>query len=126
MLARKVMIERAIAYFSDVDRLEPDPIMTHLSPDVVLEVPSHGVFTIGYDEVRSVYQNRQALVRQSWHGDFRFTADELGARLAIRLAVKRTNADGSLAELDNLTLMGFRDGLICTLAIWMSGDNTLR
>ena len=52
MLARKIMIDRAIAYFSDVDRLEPDPIMTHLTSTIVLEVPSHGVFKSGSDDVR--------------------------------------------------------------------------
>lgn len=119
------MIARAEAYFRDVDAFDLEAILSHLSDHVVLEVPTHGVRKEGMDAVRQTYINRAETVSKSWHGDFRFTADENESRLVVRLAVKRTNTDGTPEEMDNLTLLTFTDGLISHIAVWMSGNNSL-
>lgn len=123
-------IARATAYFADVDRFDTEAILTHLTDDVVLEVPTGGVRKVGKAAVRDTYLNRADMVAQSWHGDFEFMpiADAPGVapRLAIRLAVKRTNTDGSAAEMDNLTLLTFSGDKISSVTVWMSGENSLK
>ena len=122
---REFFIERATAYFADVDRFDTEAILSHLTHDVVLEVPTDGVRKEGIDAVRKTYLNRDAAIKESWHGDFEFTGDDADSRLAVRLAVKRTTADGRYAEMDNLTLLSFRDGKISHICVWMSGENSL-
>jgi len=122
---RAAMIARAEAYFADVDCFELDAILSHLTDDVVLEVPTDGVRKDGIAAVRETYINRANTVSKSWHGDFTYTADEAAGQLAIRLGVKRTNPDGSQVDMDNLTLLTFRDDRIAHIAVWMSGPNSL-
>ena len=118
-------IARATAYFADVDRFETEAILSHLTDDIVLEVPTDGVRKEGMAAVRDTYDKRADMVRESWHGNFVFTADEEAGRLAVRLDVKRTNRDGTTVEMDNLTLLTF-DGETCSAAaVWMSGENSL-
>jgi len=119
------MMERARAYFTDVDAFNLVPILSHLTDNVILEVPTHGVRKDGLDAVRQSYINRAEAVKESWHGDFQFIPDEPSSQLAIRLAVKRTNADGSYEEMDNLTLLRFEDDRISQITVWMSGNNSL-
>ena len=119
------LIALATAYFKDVDRFDTDAILSHCTDDVVMEVPTHGVRKEGIAAVRQTYLNRADAVKESWHGDFKFTCDEAAGRLAIRLAVKRTNADGSPEEMDNLTLLQFKGDLISSITVWMSGSNSL-
>jgi ketosteroid isomerase-like protein len=118
-------IARAEAYFRDVDRFETDAILSHLTDDVVMEVPTDDVRKVGMEAVRQTYDTRAKMVRESWHGDFVFTADPAEHRLAVRLAVKRTNVDGSKVEMDNLTLLTFTGDKISSVCVWMSGENSL-
>ena len=118
-------IARAEAYFFDVDRFETDAILSHLSDNVVMEVPTDDVRKVGIEAVRETYVKRAEMVRESWHGDFVFTADIAAHRLAIRLVVKRINVDGSKVEMDNLTLLTFSGDRISSIAVWMSGENSL-
>lgn len=122
---RATMIARAEAYFAAVDRFDLDAILSHLTDGIVLEVPTDGVRKEGIKAVRETYINRANTVSASWHGDFRFTADEQTGQLAIRLGVKRTNPDGSTVEMDNLTLLTFDRDRIAHIAVWMSGPNSL-
>lgn len=124
-ISKTDMIARAEAYFRDVDAFDLEAILSHLSDDVILEVPTHGVRKDGMDAVRQTYVNRAETVSKSWHGNFRFTADEAESQLAVRLDVKRTNADGTPEDMDNLTLLTFNSGLISHIAVWMSGNNSL-
>ncbi len=122
---RATMIACAEAYFADVDRFDLDAILSHLTDDVVLEVPTGGVRKEGITAVRETYINRANTVSKSWHGNFTFTADEKTGQLAVRLDVKRTNPDGSEVEMDNLTLLTFSGGRIAHITVWMSGPNSL-
>jgi ketosteroid isomerase-like protein len=125
LFSKDDLIARSTAYFKDVDRFDTDAILAHLTEDVMLEVPTDGIRKIGLAAVRETYVKRAEMVRESWHGDFVFTADEGAGRLAIRLAVKRTNADGASVEMDNLSLLTFAGDKICAIAVWMSGENSL-
>jgi ketosteroid isomerase-like protein len=125
MTDKAAMIARAEAYFADVDRFDLQGILSHLTEDIVVEVPTDGVRKEGLAAVREMYVNRANMVADSWHGDFIYTADEAERRLAVRLGVKRTNKDGGKVEMDNLTLLTFDDGRICRVAVWMSGPNSL-
>lgn len=124
-ISRDDMIARATAYFGDVDRFDTDAILSHLTNQIVLEAPTDGVHKTGIEAIRETYEARAKMVRDSWHGDFVFTADKNAGRLAVRLAVKRTNTDGSKIEMDNPTLLTFDEDKICSVFVWMSGDNSL-
>lgn len=124
-VSKDQMIARATAYFADVDRFDTEAILSHLTDDIVLEVPTDGVRKEGLAAVRETYEARAAMVRESWHGDFVFTADEDAGCLAVRLAVKRTNVDGTVVEMDNLTLLSFNGEKVSSVAVWMSGENSL-
>lgn len=119
------MIARATAYFRDVDAFDTDAIVSHLTDDVVFDVPTDGVLRTGKAAVRQTFDNRAGVVQESWHGDFIFIADEAAGQLAIRDAVKRTNADGTTQEMDNMTLLAFDGDLICRITVWMTGPNPL-
>ena len=119
------LIARATAYFADVVRFETEAILSHLTEDVVLDVPTDGVHKAGKGAVRETYVKRAERVAKSWHGNFEFTADESAQRLAVRLDVKRTNIDGNTVELDTLSLLTFEGDKISAIAVWMSGENTL-
>ena len=123
---RDSFIARATAYFADVDRFDTDAILSHLTEDVVLEVPTDNVRKEGIDAVRQTYLNRADSVKESWHGDFQFTCDEVENRLAVRLAVKRTTTAGDRQEMDNLTLLSFDGDRIAHITVWMSGENSLK
>ncbi len=122
---KQTFMDRATAYFVDVDRFATDAILSHFTNDIVLEVPTDGVRKEGIDEVRQTYMNRADTVKESWHGDFQFTCDETENRLAIRLAVKRTTVQGEYQEMDNLTLLSFAGDRIAHITVWMSGENSL-
>jgi ketosteroid isomerase-like protein len=120
------MIDRAVAYFGSVDRFDVDATMSHLHPSCVMEVPTHGVFKGTVAEIRETYERRKETLKSSWHGDFKFMADADAGRLAVRLAVKRTFADGRSTEIDNVTILEFKDGKISRVSAWMAGENTLK
>ena len=124
-VSKEDLIARATAYFTDVDRFDTEAILSHLTEDIALEVPTDGVRKAGVAAVRETYEKRAEMVRESWHGDFVFTTDADAGRLAIRLAVKRTNVDGSTVEMDNLTLLSFTGDKISSVVVWMSGENSL-
>lgn len=119
------MIARTEAYFRAVDAFDTDAILSHLTEDVVFDVPTDGVVREGKTAVRQTFDNRAGAVKESWHGDFVFIADEAEGRLAVRDAVRRTNADGSPQEMDNMTLLEFEDDLISRITVWMTGPNPL-
>lgn len=123
--SKAIMIARAEAYFRAVDAFDTDAILSHLTEDVVFEVPTDGVVREGKAAVRQTFDNRAGVVKQSWHGDFVFIADEEEGRLALRDAVKRTNADGTTQEMDNMTLLEFEGDLIRSITVWMTGPNPL-
>ena len=118
------MIHAIEAYFRDVDNFDTDAILTHFTDDGVMEVVNHGVRNEGVDAIRAAYDGRAELVQSSWHGNFQHTVDEDAGRVATRLIARRTNADGSTAKVENLTLFQLEGLKIKRLSIWMSGDNT--
>jgi len=119
------MIARAEAYFAAVDAFDTDAILSHMTEDVVFNVPTDGVVREGKAAVRQTFDNRAGAVKESWHGNFVYMVDEAEGRLAVRDAVKRTNADGSPQEMDNMTLLEFEGDLISRITIWMTGPNPL-
>jgi len=121
----QAMVGRAETYFRDVDNFDTDAIISYVTEDVVLEVPTHGVRKEGLEAVRQTYIDRAKNIKKSWHGNFKFMSDEVEGRLAIRLAVRRTNAAGIEDEMDNLTLLSFAGDLICGITVWMAGENSL-
>ena len=119
------MIARAKSYFAAVDAFDLDRILSHMSADCILEVPTHEVRHVGLDAVRKSYARRAETVTQSWHGDFEFMANAETNQLAVRLRVKRTTVAGEDQEMDNLTVLEFSGDVIKRVSVWMAGDNSL-
>jgi ketosteroid isomerase-like protein len=120
------MIERAVAYFADVDRFDVDAVMGHFHVDCVMEVPTHGIARRGPAEIRETYARRKEMLQASWHGDFQFMTDPVAGRLAVRLTVIRTFHDGRRTTIDNVTILEFTGDKISRVSAWMAGENTLK
>ncbi len=129
-MTRDEMVAKAVAYLADVDRFDTDAILSHFTPDAVMDVPSHATTRSGLAEIRDGYERRAKAVKSSWHGDFVFMVDEAARRLAVRLSVRRTNMDGTPEATDNVTIIEFASvadgGKIARLSAWLPGLNTLK
>ncbi len=123
--SRADMIRRVEDYFRDVDRFDTEAIVAHLTADCVLEVINHGSIARGNDAIRASFTRRAAAVLRSWHGDFVHTVDVEAQRVATRLTVRRIHANGTSAEMENITLFQLHGSKIQRISIWMNGANTL-
>lgn len=125
-VATQAIIAQIESYYAAVDRLEPDPIVAHFTPDATMEVPTGGVRHVGHEAIRGTYERRSKGVDKSFHGEFTHVVDAENGRAATRLAVRRTSNNGEFVAMDCIALFTFAGDLIEHIAIWMSGENTLK
>lgn len=112
-------------YFAAVDNGDVPGTLEVLSPDCVIQVLTHGAHHDGHEAISEMFQRRLGGVSVAWHGNFRHIADPEKGWLTSRFDVRRTNADGSKASMDNINFFEFEGPLIKRITIWMSGENTL-
>lgn len=125
-LSRQALIDRIESYYAAVDRFDTAAIVAHFKPNAVMEIPTGDVRHVGHEAIRATYDRRAAEVDRSFHGHFTHVMDADEGRAATRLAAKRTTADGRSIEMDCLALFSFDGELIEHIAIWMSGENSLK
>jgi ketosteroid isomerase-like protein len=125
-LSTQTLIARIESYYAAVDRLAPDPIVAHFTPNATMEIPIGDVRHIGHEAIRGTYERREKGVDKSFHGDFTHVVDADNGRAVTRLAVRRTSKNGEAVEMDCIALFTFAGELIEHIAIWMSGENTLK
>ena len=106
-------------YFACVDRKDLAGILATMTPDCVVEYVSEGSRFEGRDAgVRAYFEQRNAAVEQSWHGNFRHAADPALGRVATRFDVRRTDRGKPERVGDNINFFEFENGKIRRIAVW--------
>lgn len=124
---RETMIATVERYFAAVDNGDVPGTLATMTPGCTLSVVTDHITHTGRDrEIKAMFERRLDGVQTAWHGDFRHLADPEKGWVTSRFDVRRTNADGSKASLDNINFFEFEGDLIHRISIWMSGVNTLR
>lgn len=117
--AEQALIMRVESYFASVDRSDLAGILATMTPDCVVEYVTDGSCFDGRDAgVREYFEKRNAIVLQSWHGNFRHTVDAANGRVATRFDVRRTDRGAAERFGDNINLFEFAGDRIRRIAVW--------
>ena len=125
-VARETLVARIESYYDAVDRLDTEAIVAHFTSDGVMEIPTGDVRHAGHDAIRATYVRRAAEVTQSFHGNYTHVIDAQAGRAATRLDTRRTTTEDQTIEMDCIAFFTFDGELIKNIAIWMSGENSLK
>ncbi len=113
-------------YFAAVDRMDLAATLAYFSSDAAVTIATFDVCYRGRDtEIRGMYERLFARYANVWHGDF----DHVVAppeRVASQFTVRNQSQQGATAEKHNCNFFTLRGGLIQTMAVYMSGDNSLQ
>ena len=124
--SRQTLIDQIESYYAAVDSLDTAAIVSHFTPDAVMEIPTGDVRHGGHDAIKATYDRRASEVEESYHGKFIHVIDAEEGRASTRLATRRTTTEGQTIEMDCIAFFKFEDTLIKRIAIWMSGENSLK
>ncbi len=110
---------RVEAYFASIDRSDLAATLATMAPDCVIEYVTDGSRFEGRDAgVKAYFEQRNANVLKSWHGNFMHTADLESARVATRFSVRRTDKGAAERTGDNINLFQFEGRRIARIAVW--------
>ena len=123
---RSALIMLVERYFAAVDRMDLDATLACFTPDARVTIASFDTVYQGRDtEVRGMYERLFARYASVWHGDFDHVAQP-PQRIASQFTVRNVSAQGMLAVKHNCNFFRLREGLVCDMSVYMSGDNSLR
>ena len=125
-VSRQDIIKQIESYYTAVDSLDTAAVVAHFTPDAVMEIPTGDVRHIGHEAIRATYDRRASEVDASFHGEFIHVIDTEEERATTRLVSRRTTTDGQTIEMDCIAFFAFDGTLIKGIAIWMSGENSLK
>ena len=118
-MSPREMTDRVEAYFASSDRSDLAATLDTMASDCVIEYVTDGSRFEGRDEgVKAYFEQRNALVLKSWHGNFRHAADAASGRVATRFDVRRTDRGVPERTGDNMNLFEFEGGRIRRIAVW--------
>ena len=113
-------------YFAAVDRMDLAGTLACFSADATVTIATFDVVYRGRDDaVRGMYERLFARYASVWHGDFDHVVDPPG-RIASQFTVRNRSPDGLLVEKHNCNFFRCSEGMIVAMAVYMSGDNSLR
>ena len=121
-LGKDELIKKVETYFARVDAGELDTLVELMSPDVVLEVVTHGARNQGRAAVREVFRRRLEAFNNGWHGNFKHLADTENGWVTSRFDVVRNYKDGRRDEMNNMNFFEFDGPLIRRISVWMSNS----
>lgn len=114
------------SYFAAVDRMDLAATLVFFSADATVTIASFDVCYRGRDTgIRGMYERLFARYAQVWHGEF----DHVVARperIASQFTVRNLSYQGVTSEKHNCNFFTLRGGVIHTMAVYMSGDNSLQ
>jgi ketosteroid isomerase-like protein len=123
---RSALIMLVERYFAAVDRMDLDATLACFTADVRVTIATFDTVYQGRDtEVRGMYERLFARYASVWHGDFDHVAQP-PQRIASQFTVRNVSAQGMLAVKHNCNFFRLREGLVCDMSVYMSGDNSLR
>ncbi len=113
-------------YFAAVDRMDLAGTLACFSADATVTIATFDLVYRGRDDaVRGMYERLFARYASVWHGDFDHVVDAPG-RIASQFTVRNLTPQGVATVKHNCNFFHVRDGLIHTMAVYMSGDNSLQ
>ena len=113
-------------YFAAVDRMDLAGTLDCFSADATVTIATFDLVYRGRDEaIRGMYERLFARYASVWHGDFDHVLDP-PARIASQFTVRNLSAQGIVTVKHNCNFFDVRDGRIHTMAVYMSGDNSLK
>ncbi|MCP5281392.1 MAG: nuclear transport factor 2 family protein [Rhodoferax sp.] len=123
---RSALIMLVERYFAAVDRMDLDATLACFTADARVTIATFDTVYQGRDtEVRGMYERLFARYASVWHGDFDHVAQP-PQRIASQFTVRNVSAQGMLAVKHNCNFFRLREGLVCDMSVYMSGDNSLR
>jgi ketosteroid isomerase-like protein len=123
---RRSLVALVERYFAAVDRMDLDATLACFTPDARVTIASFDTVYQGRDtEVRGMYVRLFARYARVWHGDFDHVAQP-PQRIASQFTVRNVTDQGVLTEKHNCNFFRLRDGRVCDMSVYMSGDNSLR
>lgn len=113
-------------YFAAVDRMDLAGTLACFSTGATVTIATFDIVYRGRDEaIRGMYERLFARYASVWHGDFDHVVD-VPARIASQFTVRNRSHDGRTTVKHNCNFFHVRGGLIDTMAVYMSGDNSLQ
>ncbi|MBP6501886.1 MAG: nuclear transport factor 2 family protein [Rhodoferax sp.] len=117
------LVER---YFAAVDRMDLAETLACFTEDARVTIATFDAVYHGRDaEVRGMYERLFARYASVWHGDFDHVA-QAPDRIASQFTVRNVSLQGGLTVKHNCNFFRLRNGLVCDMSVYMSGDNSLR
>ena len=105
-------------YFAAVDRMDLAGTLACFDADATVTIATFDLVYRGRDDaIRGMYERLFARYASVWHGDFDHVADPPG-RIASQFTVRNVK--------HNCNFFQVRGERIRTMAVYMSGDNSLR
>lgn len=112
-------------YFAAVDRMDLAGTLACFSADATVTIATFDLVYRGRDtEIRGMYERLFARYTSVWHGDFDHVVEAPG-RIASQFTVRNLSAQGTTTVKHNCNFFHIRGGGIHTMAVYMSGDNSL-
>lgn len=126
LMQHRRLTETVEHYFAAVDRMDLAATLAFFSPDAAVTIATFDVSYGGRDtEIRAMYERLFARYARVWHGGFEHVVAP-PERIASQFTVRNRSHQGDTTEKHNCNFFTLRDGLIQTMAVYMSGDNSLR
>jgi len=100
--------------------------LTCFSAAATVTIATFDLVYRGRDEaIRAMYERLFARYASVWHGDFDHVVDA-PARIASQFTVRNLSPQGLTTVKHNCNFFQMQDGLIHTMTVYMSGDNSLK
>lgn len=124
-MTRSDLIDLVKTYFSHVDNKDLDGVLSTLTDDCRFSVETHGVALKGHAEIRGMFEQLWSRHAEVLHDRFSFVVDPDHDRISAQFRVVNTLHDGSLVYKSNCNFFAVRNGRFDTVAVYMTGENTL-
>jgi len=113
-------------YFAAVDRMDLSGTLAFFGAYATVTIATFDLVYRGRDEaIRGMYERLFARYASVWHGDFDHVVDP-PARIASQFTVRNLCPQGIVTVKHNCNFFEVHDGRIRTMAVYMSGDNSLK
>ncbi len=112
-------------YFAAVDRMDLAGTLACFDAGATVTIATFDLVYRGRDAaIRGMYERLFARYASVWHGDFDHVV-EAPARIASQFTVRNVSPAGVTTVKHNCNFFHVQDGLIHTMSVYMSGDNSL-
>lgn len=113
------------SYFAAVDRMDLAATLACFTEDARVTIATFDTVYRGRDtEIQGMYRRLFARYSSVWHGDFDHVVQP-PERVASQFTVRNVSPQGVRTVKHNCNFFRFRQGRICDMCVYMSGDNSL-